>query len=125
MEYILERIHTYNGYKCSCCREDDESANWIEVTDILSFEEIVDEAFNCIDFCSIFDGGTVGHMYEADGNPIYGYDLHGHYTLTLSIVYGNEEYIIYTEKDTEEKIYTKEEVLHRYKQLNEVNGNVS
>ena len=64
---ILERTFWNNGYGCSCCRQDWEDSEWIEESNMKSFIEIIDEAYE-----SSLEG-VVGRQYEREGKIIYGY----------------------------------------------------
>lgn len=120
---ILQRSFYNNGYGCDCCRQDWENSDWIEESYMLTFEQMVDKAFECFETpkdederAPLYEGGCVGMAYEKEGETIYGfrsriYRIGG----DVYVKIGNEEYMIHSDAERV-PIFTKEEVLQKYKE---------
>jgi len=102
------KINKINGYGCSCCRNDWENKEWIEESEMESFESIV----NCIlnDTYYNEDNGDYnsGLIYEKDGKILYGYKIKIYKaTDEAFILIGDKEYKVTSGNN---KLMTAEEI---------------
>jgi len=104
---ILERYETNNGYRCSCCSNGYNDADWIESKDMLPFEKLLEKAY---DFNDNIDG-KVSLQYEKDGSVLYGYDTRfGKRYTRVYIIIGKNSYQIVAD-GCDDKIYSKKDIL--------------
>lgn len=108
MSKILERIETNNGYRCGCCASGTYWSEWIEEEDMLSFEELLDRAY---DYNDNIDGIIV-KQYERDGIVLYGYETYFSRTSTQVIFTINDKsYTIVAENLKDKKITSRAKLI--------------
>lgn len=97
---ILERKTTNNGYGCSCCASNTEHSNWIEENEMMTPIQLLEEYLSC-DIC---DFHYIDHLYEKDGNVIYGYECKGASKIGEKIVFifQDKKYLISDYRKNEE-----------------------
>lgn len=104
---ILERYETNNGYRCNCCSRGYDDADWIENSDMLSFEELLEVAYNFNDNID----GRIALQYESNGIVLYGYEtFFGRRWTEVYIIIGNDSYLIVAD-NLDKEILSKEDVL--------------
>ena len=86
MSKILERKTIGNGYVCSCCRSEYETAKWIDEIECMSEEELIEFALENDPWGDDDNGCPIVRLYyERDGDVLYGfryeYGRAGHHTL--------------------------------------------
>lgn len=114
---ILEKYEYNNGYRCSCCSSGYNDSDWIEESEALSFEELLDKAY---DFNNNIDG-KVNLQYEKDGKILYGYDTYfGKRYTRVYILIGENNYQIVAD-GTDDKIFSKKEIIDIFKE-HQING---
>jgi hypothetical protein len=104
---ILKRYETNNGYRCGCCSGGYSDAEWVEESEMLSFEQLLEKAY---DYNNNIDG-IINLQYEKDGKVLYGYETYfGKRYTDVSIIIGSNSHRIVA--DNVDKPYiSKSEVL--------------
>lgn len=89
-EKVLRRIHYNNGYGCSCCGRNWEKATWINRSEMLSLDALVQLAKYSAEHLAD-DPVIAGVIYESNGKIEYGYKMNIYTALAYIIFYGDND----------------------------------
>jgi hypothetical protein len=113
---ILVRNYYNNGYGCSCCRSDWEEVDWINESDMLSFEELIALAKESKEHVTD-DDYHCGTIYQKDGKTLYGFTTKIYRSpIEISLVVGNKSFVvksIYEREFNEDNVNTAREEYKR------------